>query len=510
MVQYTSADQVLPTSVTTGDGTTLATTTSYVYDDFAEPVQFVGPDSGTTRIAYDEGGRSVVRREGFGTSDQRTVQTTYDSLGRVVFVDHDLEHPVDCATASDGTPITDEEYFYDTCPTPLPTDFTCGSFPAGHLTVARVKLHCSSGSAFKRATWYQYGPTGRLATVAVADDSTMGMPFLTQYEWTSGGRARKIGNPLSGAYGMKYVYDPTGQISEIRQTDAIESPYITAVTHAPFGPIAGYTTGALSGGQAMVIETGRYLDYSVQTKHAKRGGVIIGGFTYMRDETGRVISRDSRWGGPAPLDRWYQYDRAGRLLCETTTSQTECPDSGPALRTTLMYTNGQMGLAPNNRSRAVLAAGTGVPPGATGNYSYSVGSNRLISVDTLSLYYDAVGRRIKDDDSRFFDVNDDARTYTYLPNGRLGTIHGREAVSTAAGTDYFDYTVAIAYDHLGRVFSWSYTTAGAPGGDGIEQYVVHFDNSDRILAVTRSNSLVGSNEGSRTWHFAYLGKKESP
>jgi RHS repeat-associated protein len=503
--QYASSDAILPSSVTTGDGTTVATTTTYVYNDFAELVEFVSPDSGTTRLAYDPGGHAITRREGVGTADQRTVQTTFDSLGRPTLVDHDTEHPVDCASAPTGTPITDEEYVYDTCPGTVPTGFTCGSQAAGRLTLARVKLHCSGGTEFGRGTWYQYGPSGRVAAVAVADDSQMATPFVTTYEWTPGGRTRTITNPLSASYGMKFAYGPDGEVLEVRQTDATETPYVTGVSHAPFGPVTGYTTQSMSGGQPMVIEVGYYPDYSVQTKEAKRGGTVLGGFTYTRDETGRVTARNSLFtGADAPIDRWYLYDRVGRLLCETTSPQSTCPTSGPDLRATFTYNNGQAGLAPDNRASAAFATdGVTFPLGAAGAYTYAPSSNRLTSVGTLNYYYDALGRRTKDDDTYFSGIYDEARTYTYLPNGRLGTIQGKVPADGATGVQYDDYTVAIAYDHRGRMFHWSYTRTGIYAGT--DSYDVFYDERDRLIAVNwNPNTNRSASEVPRTWHVAYL------
>src|SRR5262249_30285492 len=158
-----------------------------------------------------------------------------------------------------------------------------------------------------------------------------------------------------------------------RQTDATETPYITAVSHAPFGPVTGYTTGSISGGQPMVMEVGYYPDYSVQTKFAKRNGAVIGGFAYTRDATGRVTDRVRLLSGPgAPIDRHYLYDRVGRLLCETTSPQTSCPTSGAALRATFTYNNGQSGLAPDNRASATFATdGVTFPLGAAGTYTYA-------------------------------------------------------------------------------------------------------------------------------------------
>jgi YD repeat-containing protein len=88
---FASPAHILPSTVTTGDGTTTATTSSYLFDDFGQLVEYVSPDSGTTRSEYDLAGNVVTRREAVGTADQRTVSTTYDSLGRVVAVDHDTE-----------------------------------------------------------------------------------------------------------------------------------------------------------------------------------------------------------------------------------------------------------------------------------------------------------------------------------------------------------------------------------------------------------------------------------
>jgi hypothetical protein len=230
----------------------------------------------------------------------------------------------------------------------------------------------------------------------------MATPYFTTYAWTPGGRPLTIGNPLSALYGMKFIYDSVGEVAEVRQTDVAGTQFLYDRTHVAFGPTKSYRTKSMSGGHPLVIDTTYFPNYTVQTKKGVRNGVTLGGFTYTRDETGRVTARDSLWASDI-IDRWYRYDRVGRLLCETTTNTSSCPTSGASPRATYTYNNGTGGLAPDNRASAVFqTAGVDAPLGIPGTYVYAANSNRLTqAASTLQIFHDALGRRTKDDDTYF-------------------------------------------------------------------------------------------------------------
>jgi RHS repeat-associated protein len=496
--QYGGPQERAPSTVTTGDGTTTATSTTYVHDDFGQLIEYGSPDGATTRLVYDVGGRLTTRREGNGTADQRTSVMTYDSAGRLLSVDHDTEHPVDCATAATGTPITDVDYVYDVCPAPTPTGFSCGSHTTGQLTRARVKLFCEAGTAFARSTWYSYDDRGRISSQAIADDETMTAPFVTSHEWTLAGRLKRVENPLSTTYGMDVVYDDAGHATEVRQTDGAATPYVSSIAYAPFGPPLTYTTQSMMGGQALVRELAYFLDYNLQETRARRGASVTGGFVYARDAMGRVTARDSHWSGAgAPIDRHFLYDRVGRLLCETTTAQSTCPTSGPDLRSTFTYTNGQSQLAPDNRATATFST----LGGTAGSYSYAAGTSRLTNVGGYLIFaHDALGRRTSDDDTTYSGLVG-GRQYTYLPNGRLGTIAGKTVEVVPGG--YLldvDYVVALAYDDQGRVFHMARTSLGET-----ETWDLHYDALGRIIA-TRWTPKASSGASVTDNLYAYLGE----
>jgi YD repeat-containing protein len=62
--------------------------TTYEHDDLGRLVTVVSPDSGTTRLSYDEGGNLAAVRTAAGSPDERFSTFAYDGVGRLTAVDH--------------------------------------------------------------------------------------------------------------------------------------------------------------------------------------------------------------------------------------------------------------------------------------------------------------------------------------------------------------------------------------------------------------------------------------
>jgi len=154
----------------------------------------------------------IKKRVGVGTADVRTSVFAYDSLDRTTFVDHDTEHPVNCASAPDGTPIQDEEYRYDNCTGDAPPLLGGGTFACsnalGKQTISRAVLQCSSGEVIKSGRWYDYDSAGRVSSIgyATVTGSTIGAAAVSATTYTAAGRVLSSTNPITSVYGSKYTY----------------------------------------------------------------------------------------------------------------------------------------------------------------------------------------------------------------------------------------------------------------------------------------------------------------
>ena len=181
---YASPMSPRPTQLTRGRNGSAASTTTFVYDDFGRLVESLVPEAGApgapkaTRFEYDVASRLTKKRIGIGTPLVQTTVTVYDSLGRTLTVDNDVEHPIHCIGRA--KPVQDEEYHYDSCPAPdVPAGFAC-NHALGRLTIARAIVECAPSlvgtgdQLFTRGRWYDYDPAGRVARVAYATVVTGG------------------------------------------------------------------------------------------------------------------------------------------------------------------------------------------------------------------------------------------------------------------------------------------------------------------------------------------------
>jgi hypothetical protein len=258
VMTYSTPFSPRPTQMTRGLNGAATSVTTFVYDDLGRLVDTTVPESGApgspapTRYEYDVAGRMVKKRLGVGTAMVRTDVSTYDSLGRVLFVDNDTEHnpnPVNCASLPVGTPIQDEEYRYDGCGTDVPTGFSC-DMPKGRRTIARSVVQCgTSGAVVKRGRWYDYDYLGRVDRIAYATvtGSAIATPAIVNIDHTAAGRVSLFGSPFTGGAenGTAYQF----QDGRPRWIDA--GNYLNAVfaiNYFAFGGVSDLQTDAGGGG----------------------------------------------------------------------------------------------------------------------------------------------------------------------------------------------------------------------------------------------------------------------
>ncbi|MDQ3341016.1 MAG: hypothetical protein M4D80_38145 [Myxococcota bacterium] len=537
---YSSPLSPRPTQLVRGYNGSATATTTYVYDDFSRLVETVVPEAGTpgapspTRYEYDAAGRMTKKRVGVGSALVRTSVYSYDSLGRTTYVDHDVEHPVNCASAPAGTPIQDEEYKYDSCPLPdAPSGFSCSN-AIGRLTIARAILQCgSAGQVVKRGRWYSYSPAGRATIIAYATvtGSVVGTSANLSSTYTLAGRLSGYMSPLNFAFGTAYQRSSSNGRTQTVTTSTSPSALIAnALSYRSFGPLVGMTTavtqpaGASHRTLKMINSVTGGFDYTLGNlrwylEHFSPFEQSIAlmdqaiGYTPSGVPQTRVDTADQY------ASRWYGYDALVRMTCEArggfgaqSPTSADCSTSSPRVAGLYTYGNAESAssppdarlssfiksentsgaacsttnrcyLSPSNES-STYAGGSGQPQGVTRTGS------------SLVLTHDALGRRTSEYDN--FDNPRSLREYAYLPNGQLGTITGRPALNAAS-----PYTYSMRYDERGRPLTIVATSAYS----GSDTYELFWDEQDRLVSVEIQipprDSLLSPVTSIR-WHYHYV------
>jgi RHS repeat-associated protein len=478
-LEYSGAFEAMPKRMVRGlDGVTSAVS-EYVWDDFGQLIESRTPEHGTVRLEYDAAGRLIKERRGVGTGSELTTRTIFDALGRAITVDRDLEHPVDCATAGEGTLIGDEEYFYDTCAN-APSGFSC-DLSEGRTAAQIVLQRCTQGQVEKKGRWYRYDGLGRIVEVAHAKilGTVIGAPAIARYSFSTGDRMLTAAPPIDAALSTNYQRaSSTGNISAIELADG--TVVAEDITYAPFGPVTSFDALALD------YDSVFRDDYFVlqRTFRASGNAVFDQHLTYNR--SGFVESR--RDDADPAADRFYGYDALMRLVCEGT-SPADCGSGNE--HASHEYLNGRnLTSPPDTRGASVL--NTPNYGAFHNNYFYESGTARLETIERgnfapLIYTYDALGRRTAEvDDS---DRTNSERAYTYWPSGRLATVAGKTAVGEK-------YTIAFDYDTDGRVIALR-----SPENET----ELFYDEEDRVTS-TRRTRIDGAGAPVERWFYYYLGR----
>jgi len=535
---YSSSLSPRPTSLTRGLNGAAASTTTFVYDDFAQLVETTVPESGPpgtptpTRYEYDVGGRMIKKRQGTGTSAVRTDVYTYDSLGRTLTIDNDTEHPLtNCSGAVAGQAVQDVEYKYDNCNAPdLPTGFACNN-ALGRMTIARSILQCTGngGSFVKRGRWYDYDALGRTARVAyaVVTGSTIGTPVIMDYTYKPSGKVERYRPPLSTIYGTKYTYSSTsGNVTTLETTAATPLSIMSNIDYLPFGPLKQADTASIQAAGSSTRKL-RYLptyrsDYalaSLRWKYVHASGpwvpdiALIAQESLVRSPAGAIMNRYD--DADIAASRIYRYDSLLRLVCEARGAggwnpvDSDCQFAGGRTASIVTYNDGASASQPvDTRATQYIRTENGsyISP-ATETMTYAGGSTQLQGLSrgasTMVVGHDALGRRSFEYDS--IDPVRSRRDYAYLPNGQLGTIEGRTPSNLI-------YGFSFRYDERGRPL----TISSGVGGAVSDSYELFWDDADRLVSARITmpacrGSLAppwGCTHGGynvATWNYHYLG-----
>jgi RHS repeat-associated protein len=536
---YDSPLSPRPTQLARGYDSGAASVTTFVYDDFGQLIEATVPEAAATgastparaRYEYDAAGRLSKRRLGVGTSLVRTDELFYDSLGRLTRVDNDSANPVTCSVP--GTPIQDEEYRYDDCAsTDIPAGFTCSN-AKGRLTMARAIVQCGTGGVtVKRGRWYDYNMAGNVYRIAYATvtGGTIGTPAIMDVTYTAAGHVTQSRSPLNTSYGTSYTYN-NGHVSEIRATEASPALIANTFVYHAFGPLRSFVTAVVQpagGSLSRTLTFGQAFNYD-GTLEIEAWRLLGNGLSdialmhQMFDNTESGLVSGRRDSADLESARYYQYDSLLRMTCEargqapsTFPSASDCTESSSRLAGLFTFGNGESASQPADVRRTSFVRGQNasyVSPSLESS-TYTNGSSQVQGITrsggaaNMTIVHDALGRRSYEFDT--FDATRSRRDYTYLPNGQLGNISGRDA-----SNNQIDHT--IRYDEGGHPV----TIAEYVNNVARDAYELFWDDTDRLIAVNITFGAGGRACGSRLvagriypvnctnarWHYHYLGSR---
>lgn len=501
--EYQSSFSPHPTRLVRGKDAASTSTTDFVYDDFGDLVESNVPEQGLTTFEFDGGRNMIKERVGVGTSLVRTAVKTYDSLGRLTFVDNDIEHPVTCGVSPALTKIQDEEYKYDTCAGDAPSGVTCDN-ALGRLTISRALLHCSIANALiKRGRWYSYDEVGRTKSVSFATvtGGTIGAPATMATTYSAGSRITRQDSPLNSQYGT--IYGLTlGRVASMRRPASATPDLAVNFAYRAQGPLKSFDTYVVVADSPLRSELVYRSDDTVTNLSWKIGATYYVNQSFTFTPAGLIQTRheNASLNNAILNSRYYAYDSLLRLTCEARGSGSTHPTSGDCvtssarLRALVTFHDGASATQPpDTRNTSYLKANL-YTNGLTDTSSYSSGSGRVVQItraanNHLVLGYDALGRRSYDYDD--FDATRSRRDYAYLPNGQLASVTGQ----TPAGATY---TESVNYDAEGRPATISYYA-----GFTTDTYEFFWDDADRLIAA----QLIFPGFPTKTvqWHYNYLG-----
>lgn len=425
--QYDALDQV--TRVTDP----INVTTAYQVDGLGNVGIEASPDSGSTASTHDSAGNLVTRTDATGT----TLNYAYDALNRLTRI-----------SGAAGPLIT----------------YTWDGYALGKL----AQIQDASGG-----TQYQYDPYSRLS----AKTQTLGsLSFTVGYAWNPVGQLTQVTTPSGNQIGYAYAH---GKINAITVNG---QPLLTNISHAPFGPLSGWTWG-----NGLPHLRAHGLDGEIQLIES----AIAQNYSY--DAAGQ-LTQIHQWSQLAPPQydtvNSYGYDAGGRLTQANT--QAQLP-TGP-----YAATQGYAYDANGNRSQ--LSSNS-----ALTHYAYS--ANRLTNstgASAKTYTYDAAGRM----------TGDGNYTYGYNALGRLVTVQsGSRNIGSyaynALGQRVSKTGVRFVHDEFGHLLGeydqrgnlvqelvWleglpvASLRPGPKGGKTTVAYYIHPDHLGTPRQITDSNNQI--------------------
>ncbi|UMZ10637.1 RHS repeat protein [Pseudomonas sp. MPFS] len=387
-------------------------TTQYVYDAEGHVLQVKSPDGGTSSFTYDAAGNVTQR------TDARGVVTTYqyDALNRLV------------AKHYPATPTLDVLYTYDQ------TDG--GNRGIGRLTSTQDP----SGSVT-----YLYDDRGqRIAQSRSLKLAGLNVNASTTSSYDAAGRVIQQGYPDNVS--INYSRNNAGQVTAVSFTLNGQSfPVVSGIAYVPFGPVKQLTWG-----NGLTLSRTYDLDYQLTAQ-------TVGSWQhqYSFDPVGNITSQQSSlWGAVQ-----YQYDALNRLTREESST------------TRKVYALDAVG----NRTQRTTTDLTSGTVTETQTATVASDSNRLATLEGLTLPYDASGNLLQ---------HTTGLRYTYDDSGRMAAVYQGGAQPIAAFTydSLGQRTLKMTYDPASGALVSNSTFLYGPDGEVIGQ--ADYDASGKHL-ITR-------------------------
>jgi len=456
-------------SVTRGDGTALASTTSYAYHPgTAEVLSVTDPDGNVTSYTYDRNGNVLTITNPLGNQtsytyndhDQVTSVTTPpgSSLGTGKTTSYTYNAQGDLTAVTD--PMGDQTSFsYGR----RSGDVTKATGPSGQVTAYSYDRYGDISSAtvspspgLTDTSRYAYDTDGEL-TCEVSANATMGGiscpaagggwdPGTSQVTYDSAGEIIKVTNAAGDS--TTYRYNPGGDLSQMADAEG----HITSYAYDPDGrvvavtdPSAGVTSTSYDPDGNAIIRTDQSGNLTAYTydqlgRLAAVTDMMGEKTTFRYDSAGNRISLTS----PSGQTISYTYDQADQL-----TGITYRDGSTPTV-SYAYYPDGQ---------RAQMTDGTGIT-----NYTYN-SSGQLTEATSYG------GQAVRYD----YTPSGQLKSLTY-PDGTQVTRSYDGADRLAAVTDNLGHTARFGYDADGNLISAAYP-------NGVTETST-FDSIDQLTSTT--------------------------
>jgi len=360
-IHYNALD--LPTRVTDPKGLH----TDYGYNAFGDLLSLASPDTGVTTLTVDAAGNTLARTDARGVA----ATYTYDALNRMVAVVY-------------PDPAQNINIEYDIAPAVCPAASQFNEGRIGRVTHAGGSTH------------YCHDRFGRLARKVQTVD---GVALILAYGYNKAGRLTSMTYPDGSV--VDYALDSEGRVSqvELKRPGHPRDIIARSITHAPFGPVTGWSTGT-----ARRLDRPVDKDYRPQLIYDMGAGGLKLEFGF--DAAGALTQLGVP--GSTTVLASYHYDGMGRLLHSADAAGMPT------------HTYGW-----DSTGNRLQAGGTN----GTDAYHYETDSHQLVSVGSLSRSYDAMGSTT-------------SRNGQTLVNNAAGRLH---QVATAAGV-----LATYTYNHRGE------------------------------------------------------------
>jgi len=374
-------------------------TTQYSYDSFGHLISVASPDGGTSTYVYDDAGNVIQK------TDPRGIATTYqyDALNRLV------------AQSYPANSTLNVVYTYD--------QTANGNIGIGHLT----SLQDASGT-----TTFTYDNRGqRIAQNKTLNLAGLALSSAETFSYDSAGRLTQHGYPDSVA--VNYTRNNAGQVTAVSlNLNGQTLPIASNIAYAAFGPVTQMTWG-----NSLTLNRTYDQDYQLTAQ-------TIGSwqFQYAFDAAGNLSNQQNNlWGSVQ-----YQYDALDRLTRE----QSSATQKDYTLDATGNRTQ---------RTTTDLASGTVTE---TQSATVASDSNRLATLDSLTLPYDAAGN---------LQQHTTGLRYTYDESGRMNAVYqaGAQRVAVYSYNALGQRSLKLTYDPASGVLQTGSAFYYGPTGELIGQ-----------------------------------------